>query len=261
MSGNQITIGYRTDVGQYRDNNQDSLFVFSAASITSDPAPYFGLFIVADGMGGHDDGEKASGLATHIISQQVLSEVYIPLLRDKFEFNIRAQPLTDVLVEAIQEANQQVLQNVPGAKTTVTAVALLGSMAYFAHAGDSRAYVISSGEIEQMTRDHSLVQRLIDVGQLTPEEALEHPQQNILYRSIGLENILEVDMTIQKLLPGSYVLICSDGLWNLVGDEEMVSMILDNSDNTPSAAQALVDLANERGGTDNISVIVLRVPE
>ncbi|MCI0712162.1 MAG: protein phosphatase 2C domain-containing protein [Chloroflexi bacterium] len=262
MNGKQITIGYRTDIGQLRASNQDALFVFSASAISSDPKPYFGLFIVADGAGGYDDGEKASGLATKIISQHILTDIYTPLLKDKFEFDSGAEPLTDVLTRALQEANRQVRNQVPGAGTTVTAVAMIGYMAYIAHVGDSRAYIISSGDIEQITRDHSLVQRLLDLGQLTPEEAAVHPHTaNVLYRAIGQDETLDADMITHKLLPGSYLLICSDGLWNHVDKNEILSIVLNNGTNTSQTAQTLVDLANERGGSDNISVILVSIPE
>ena len=261
MNGNPITIGYRTDKGQLRATNQDALFALSSSAITSDPKPYFGLFIVADGAGGHEDGEKASGLATQIIGQRILTDIYTPLVKNNYTFDSEAEPLTDGLLGAFQEANEQVMSNFPSAKTTVTAVAMLGYMAYIAHAGDSRAYLISSGNIEQITRDHSLVQRLMDLGQLTSEEAAAHPEKNVLYRAIGLNEALEVELTTRRLLPDSYVLICSDGLWNLVNDNEILSIVLNNGANTPHTAQTLVDLANERGGTDNISVIVVRIPE
>lgn len=262
MNGNQITISYRTDQGQLLATNQDALFVFSASAITSDPKPYFGLFIIADGVGGHDDGEKASGLATQVISQQILTEIYNPLLKDKFEFDSRAEPLTDVLIRALREANRQVRNQVPGAGTTVTAVAILGYMAYIAHVGDSRAYIISSGDIVQITRDHSLVQRLIELGQVTREEVAEHPHTgNKLYRAIGQNETLDVDMITHRLFPGSYVLLCSDGLWNHVNRNEILSIVLNNAANTSQTAQTLVDLANERGGSDNISVILVRIPE
>jgi protein phosphatase len=260
-SGSRLIIGQRTDVGQVRDNNQDSMSAFTASISSSEDKPDFGLFIVADGMGGHEDGEKASGLATRIVTQQVLKNIYLPLLDEGFNADSDMEPMTEVLKKAIQKANENITTQVPDGGTTVTAVAIMGYLAYVAHVGDTRAYMINQEGIEQLTRDHSLVQRLIELGQLTPEEAAEHPQKNVLYRAIGQNDALDVDAITRQVTPGSYILICSDGLWNLVSSDEILSIVLNNGTNTGVAAKTLVDLANERGGSDNITVIIVRIPE
>ncbi len=257
----RFIIGQQTDVGQVRDNNQDAISTFTAIITSAEEKADFGLFVVADGMGGHEDGEKASGFAARVVAKSVINDLYLPMLADNYGGSSDQQPVTEVLKQSIQKANDHVSTHVPDGGTTVTSVTLIGRMAYIAHVGDSRAYMVTQDNIEQLTRDHSLVQRLIELGQLTPEEAIEHPQRNVLYRAIGQGDVLDVDALTRQLMPGSYVLICSDGLWNLVSNEELHSIVLNYGSNTQLACQALIDLANERGGTDNISVILVRIPE
>jgi protein phosphatase len=136
----------------------------------------------------------------------------------------------------------------------------MGDLAYIGHVGDSRAYIIDKNNIEQLTRDHSLVRRLIELEQLTEEEALEHPQRNVLYRAIGQNETIDVDAITRRLQPGSRLLICSDGLWNLVPTEEIKSVVFSSS-SPQQACEQLVKLANDRGGPDNISVILVKIPE
>ena len=257
----RLIVGQRTDVGQVRDNNQDAMSAFTATISSAEDKPDFGLFIVADGMGGHEDGEKASGLAARIVGKHIMTDVLMPLLADSGKSSSDQQPLADVVKTAIQKANDYISTHVPDGGTTITAVTIVGRMACIAHVGDSRAYLIQKDGIEQLTRDHSLVQRLIELGQLTPEEAAEHPQRNVLYRAIGQNDSLDVDAITRQLPAGSYVLICSDGLWNLITSDELLAIVLNHGSNTQLACQTLVDLANERGGSDNITVILVRVPE
>lgn len=255
----RIDFGQSTDVGMVRNNNQDSMMSLYYSSRSVDNRPDFGLFIVADGMGGHHDGEKASAIVTRTVAKHVLNSMFIPMLLD-IEGDIDRPPLTESLTEAIQQANDHVLQNVPDGGTTVTAVAIVGDLAYFAHVGDSRAYLITKeGGIEQVTRDHSLVQRLIELDQLTPEEALDHPQQNVLYRAIGQSETLEVDALTRRLPPNSSLLICSDGLWGVVDDDKILSVIREHPE-PQEACDKLVAMANTLGGKDNITAILLHIP-
>jgi protein phosphatase len=259
--GTTMIVGQRSDVGQVRDNNQDAMASFLSTSSSVEGNPNFGLFLVADGMGGHEDGEKASGFAARIVTKHVLKDIYLPMLTDGPGGDAEQVPMTDILRNAIQEANKYISTHVPDGGTTVTTAAIIGQLAYIGHVGDSRAYLINKDGIEQLTRDHSLVQRLIELGQLTPEEAAEHPQRNVLYRAIGQNEQLDVDAITRQLMPGSYLLICSDGLWNMVSGEELLTIVLNHGSNTQLACQTLVDLANERGGSDNITVVLVRIPE
>ena len=258
--GVRLNYGMISDVGQVRDANQDAMFAFTSVVSGVDEKPDFGLFIVADGMGGHEHGEQASLLASRIIGKHVTKDIFIPLLNSEPGGDAERPTITEVLRSAVQRANDVVSEQVPDGGTTVTAAAVMGGLAYIAHVGDSRAYLVSEERIEHVTRDHSLVQRLIELDQLTPEDALEHPQRNVLYRALGQSDNLDVDAITRQISPGGYLLICSDGLWNLISDEEIQQVVLEHQDNTQVSCQKLVALANERGGSDNITVILVRVP-
>ena len=255
----QIQYGQSTDVGMVRTNNQDSMMSLYYSSRSTDNRPDFGLFVVADGMGGHHDGEKASAIVTRTVAQHVINNIFLPMMSNA-EDDVDRPPLTESLTEAIQTANSDVLADVPDGGTTVTAVAVVGDLAYFAHVGDSRAYLITKdGGIEQITRDHSLVQRLIELDQLTEEEAQDHPQQNVLYRAIGQNDTLEVDALTRRLPPNSHLLLCSDGLWGVVENDIILQIIRENP-NPQTACDKLVAMANTMGGKDNITAILLHVP-
>lgn len=259
-AGSQFIYGQLSDVGQVRDNNQDSMLCFTSAISLTDLEPNFGLFVVADGMGGHEHGERASAVATKIITKHVTSDIFLPLLKGETGGDAERPTMIEVLRMAVQQANTMVAEQVPDGGTTVTAAAVMGHAAYIAHVGDSRAYLITEDLIEQITRDHSLVQRLIELDQLSPEDAIEHPQRNVLYRAIGQSDSLDVDAIIRQIPPDGYLLICSDGLWNLVAKEEMQQIVLESADDTQGACRTLVEMANDRGGSDNITVVIVRVP-
>jgi len=214
---------------------------------------------VADGMGGHHDGERASAIAIRIIAQHVIEQFYLPMLKAAPKDTENRPLIGEVLSEAVQKANEAVSGEIPEGGTTVTAAAILRDLVYLAHVGDSRAYLISSDGIEQITRDHSLVQRLIELDQLTPEEAAAHPQRNVLYRAIGQSENLEVDTGTRRLTPGSKLLLCSDGLWNQVSESNL-QQIIKTSKTPQEACDHLIMLANDRGGPDNITVVLVQVP-
>lgn len=256
-SNEHVTFGQATDVGMVRNNNQDSSFTFISTSRNADQRPDFGLFIVADGMGGHHDGEKASALTTHVVAGYITTHVYLPILNG--ENDADRVPITEAMISAVQKANSDVITKVPDGGTTLTAVAVIGDLAYVVHVGDSRVYLITKDGIEQMTRDHSLVQRLIELDQLTREEANSHPQKNVLYRALGQNDTLEVDALTRRLPPNSRVMLCSDGLWNMVSETEIQEIAMSHS-NPQEACDKLVALANMYGGSDNITAVMLRVP-
>ncbi|NWF68794.1 MAG: serine/threonine-protein phosphatase [Chloroflexi bacterium] len=252
-----LVFGQSTDIGMVRSNNQDSALSFFFTSSSAEERPDFGLFIVADGMGGHHDGEKASAITTRVIASQVANNIYLPILAEGDD--VERPPITEALVQAVQKANSQVITSVPDGGTTATAVAVIGDLAYIAHVGDTRVYLIHKENIEQITRDHSLVQRLIELEQLSQDEAADHPQKNVLYRALGQNESLEVDTLTRRLPPGARVLLCSDGLWSFVKEKEIFE-IVSNSSNPQEACDKLISLANTRGGFDNITAILLRVP-
>ena len=250
--------GWMTDVGRVRGHNEDAIFVFIGEQEADNAMPPFGAFILADGMGGHQGGELASALAVRESANHLMSEVYLPLLSgDEREGD---QPsLTEILREAIVKANRVVTQSLPGSGSTLTCGVVVGDRLFIGHVGDSRAYLQQEDEDPQLlTHDHSLVNRLLEMGQLTEEEAAVHPQRNVLYRAIGQGGTLDVDVHSYPLQGKSRLLLCSDGLWGLLEEPELWALIEGAS--TPQAAcQALVESANNAGGTDNISVILVEI--
>jgi serine/threonine protein phosphatase PrpC len=255
-SNEHLTFGQATDVGMVRSNNQDSAFSFVATTRSVEQRPDFGLFIVADGMGGHHDGEKASAITAQTVSAYVMQHVYLPMLMGENEAD--RVPIIEALIAAVHKANADIIAKVPDGGTTLTSVVVVGDLAYIVHVGDSRVYLITKDGVEQITRDHSLVQRLIELDQLTREEAAVHPQKNVLYRALGQSESLEVDALTRRLPPNSRLMLCSDGLWNWVDEQEIVDIAMKH---TPQeACDKLVALANTHGGNDNITTILLQIP-
>lgn len=254
----RMDVGWVTESGRVRDHNEDAALVITAAHDTHQAHPPFGLFVLADGMGGHRAGEVASSLAARVAAHHITRRSYLPSLLGP-ERDARHPALTEVLVDAVQAANQTVSEEVPGSGTTLICALVLGTQAYIAHVGDSRAYAITEQGIEQITRDHSIVDRLVDTGQLTPEEAAVHPQKNVLYRAVGQGGALDVDTHVHKIGEGDYLLLCSDGLWGLVSDAAMVDLIRGES-SPQNACRQLVAAANDAGGNDNITAILWRSP-
>lgn len=253
-----LTYGQASDVGMIRNNNQDAALTFYFASDSADDIPDFGVFVVADGMGGHKEGEKASALTAKTVLSELFKTIYLPILNAD-AMNERV-PITEALVNCIKKANDLVRQKVQDGGTTVTALVLVGEQAYIGHVGDSRAYLIrQDGTIEQITRDHSVVQRLIELDQITPEEAETHEQRNVLYRAVGQNADVDVDILRRRMVSNSSILLCSDGLWGLMENRE-ISAIVNSTPDAREACEKLVALANTYGGTDNITAVLLRIP-
>ncbi len=256
--GQRLKFGLLSDVGMVRANNQDAVYGMVSSATTNDDPPDFGLFIVADGMGGHQEGERASAITARTVIRYVLEEIYTPMLEQRMNDPDRPS-IADVMRAAVQAANDAVTSEIPEGGTTATIAIILGDLVYIAHVGDSRAYLLNDDGIEQVTRDHSLVQRLIELDQLTPEEAVTHPQRNVLYKAIGQSETLEVDTITRRMQPRACVLLCSDGLWNLVS-EETIQEVVRQSAHAQDACNVLVNMANERGGPDNITVVLVQAP-
>jgi serine/threonine protein phosphatase PrpC len=250
-------VGYAHSVGLQREHNEDSLFTLTTELVYEDKSTNFGFYVVADGMGGHLNGEAASALAVRTMADYVIQHIMTPpLLADKSESN---SSVLDLLANGIQEANRNVQKEVPGGGTTMTAVILLEGEMLIAHVGDSRVYQVDSDwKIQSLTRDHSFVQQLVDSGQITAREAEAHPHRNMLYLAVGQWEPLQPDLLSRTLPAPGYLLICSDGLWGVVPDEKIRQII--KSAVTPLAAsRLLVEAANQAGGPDNISAIVVRI--
>jgi PPM family protein phosphatase len=256
VTSNQLNLGYGTDVGAIRSINQDAVYTFLATPRSIDDMPDFGVFIVADGMGGHHDGEKASAAAMRVAATQIMKNIYVPMLAGE---SVNQTPITETLIATVEKANAEVVAKVPDGGTTLSMVVLIGGMAYIAHVGDSRIYLITRDSIEQITRDHSLVQRLIELGQLTQEEANNSNQSHMLYKALGQTETVEVDTLARRLPPRSKLLLCSDGLWNQVSDRDILE-IIKQYPNPQDACNKLIATANMRGGIDNVTVVLLNLP-
>jgi len=251
----QLVVGTGQSVGLQRDHNEDALYAVSAILADGANETQFGLFMVADGMGGYEYGEVASSIAARATTQYILSKVYLPHVNP--EGDAPQESLQEIIENGILKAQQLVRARAPGGGTTLTAAVLIGDQVTVAHVGDSRAYFVHpGGRIELLTHDHSLVHRLVELGQITEEEALIHPNRNVLYRAIGQPEPFKPDIqTFQMPHPG-YLMICSDGLWGTVDDAKMMRIVMD-AKNPSEACNTLVEAANETGGPDNISVVLV----
>lgn len=245
-------------VGRQREHNEDALFCQTSTLASNGTELPFGLYIVADGMGGHQFGEVASNLAVRSMAEHIMSKLYTPLI--SLDGKPPEQSIKEILEMGVQNAHQEVQNKASGGGTTITSVLMLGNQMSIAHVGDSRVYSVDSlGKLKPLTRDHSLVQRLQELGQITPEEAAVHPQRNVLYRALGQSEPFDAEIIINPLPRDGYLLICSDGLWGVVPEDEIGDLIL-NAGSTLEACQEMVKAANEAGGPDNITAILVKLP-
>jgi len=255
----QLIAGAARSVGKTRDKNEDSLFLHTSLIGALSSSLPFGVFIIADGMGGHQNGEKASATAVRSMGNYLISKLYASL------YGLNPSPPSESLQEimklGITQAHQNIIEAAPGGGTTMTAVISIGTQMTLAHVGDSRAYAIYlDGRMQLLTRDHSLVKRLEELGQITAEEAALHPQKSMLYRALGQGEAPEPDIFTASLPNPGYLLICSDGLWGVLS-EERIFQIISESVSPQRACQNLADAANAAGGPDNISLILVRLSD
>ncbi|HEY4693682.1 MAG TPA: protein phosphatase 2C domain-containing protein [Bellilinea sp.] len=255
MNPPQLVVGTGQSVGLQRDHNEDTLYAVSAILADGANETQFGLFMVADGMGGYEYGEVASSIAARATTQYILSKVYLPHVNP--EGDAPQESLQEIIETGIMKAQQLVRARAPGGGTTLTAAVLIGDQVTIAHVGDSRAYFVHpGGRIELLTQDHSLVHRLVELGQITEEEALIHPNRNVLYRALGQPEPFKPDIQTFEMPHPGFLMICSDGLWGTVDDAKMMRIVSD-AKNPSEACSKLVEAANETGGPDNISVVLV----
>ena len=269
MTPVRIEVFGRTDVGQTRDHNEDSFLVADltrkVASLQPDVREHTvgergSLFVVADGMGGAAAGEIASDLAVDTIYSHMTTQW-------QADDEVSEQRFAYRLKESVEIANQQIhlyarehAEN-RGMGTTTTACGVLGNAIYLTQIGDSRGYLIRNGRIFQITKDQSLMQRLVDAGELTEEEAAVSERRNIILQALGPDPHVKVDLTRQELRIGDVLVMCSDGLSGPVKNEDIRRIINENvtgKNDLVAACKELIDLANQRGGPDNITCIVAR---
>lgn len=245
-----MKIGTCTDLGKTRPINEDNFYVSEYVSKMN--AIYA---MVADGMGGHNAGETASGAAIGEVSE---------FINQYFTDQVPAEQIRDLLIAAIKSANKLIYSegqdNVKfaGMGTTLTVCFLYGNHATVAHVGDSRAYIIREDVIHKITSDHSLVAELLQSGQITPEQARNHPQKNVITRAVGTDPHIEIDVYEFEVRTNDIILLCTDGLSNMLTDQEMYRLIQE-AEGMEEAAHTLVDAANENGGFDNITAVLLKI--
>ena len=232
-----------TDVGQKRKMNQDYVFA-SADPVGNLP----NLFVVADGMGGHNAGDYASSHAVGTVVEEI---------RQDADFN----PIK-VIRHAIESANTEIItqaqndENLRGMGTTMVVATIVGHYAYVANVGDSRLYLVNQ-QILQVTKDHSLVQEMVRMGEINAEQARNHPDKNIITRALGAERTVDIDFFDLKLEPGNVILMCSDGLSNMVEDSQIREIISDTEKNLEEKGKILISEANRNGGKDNIAIVLI----
>jgi serine/threonine protein phosphatase PrpC len=258
--GIRLIVGQRSHAGLVRRLDEDSLLALTLApTYESRMGPMQGLFVVADGMGGHAGGEIASKLALQVLAERVLRTLVLPELAGEM---ILEADISALLRQATNAANDAVFlarqkrENDMG--TTLTAAYIRDDRLFLAHVGDSRAYRWQAGGLEQLTTDHSVVASMVANGQIKPEEIYTHPHRSIVTRNIGDKPVVEVDTDVLPLAPGDRVILCCDGLWEMVRDEGIEDVMLQEAD-PQMACDLFIRNANAAGGDDNISVIVVQV--
>jgi protein phosphatase len=276
----QLTAASLSDTGRQREENEDYLWAQVYHPPQKEPV---GLFVVCDGMGGHMGGKYASYWAVEAVRRE-FADLFVEkdpratlVLTDEDIERVRAGELItpspppdidleDLTYAAIQKANRVVYEyanhrpeKAANAGTTITLMVTRGEQAVIANAGDSRLYRIREGQITQITRDHSLVASLVTEGQISPDEVYTHPQRNVIYRYLGQKGLVQPDIYHDILQPSDFVLLCSDGLWEMIQDSKILVELIEKACDPEEACRNLVEAANQAGGEDNISVIVVKV--
>jgi serine/threonine protein phosphatase PrpC len=243
-----------TNTGMVRDHNEDA-FKLPGGTDAETLADKGHLYVLADGMGGHQKGEVASAITIESINAAYYSST-VPIAADNEPQKVIANNLT----KAIEIANTEVMEATQGGGTTVVATVLWGDSLISMNVGDSRAYLLRNSELHLISKDHSLVSRLVEMGKITEEEALTHPRRNVLYQALGQGTEVDIYTVSEQLKVNDIIIICSDGLWGEVGNE-LIQEVLDRATNPREAVEELINLANESGGPDNITAIIIRVSD
>ena len=252
----EVGVGWNSGIARKQQPNEDSLVVLQGTCTYNDSLVPFGLFVVADGMGGHDFGQEASRIAIQNMMQVILHDI---VASDSLNDTV----IIDLLVNAVEQANTAICNRCrewgKDMGTTLTAALIVDIKAYVVNVGDSRTYLYDDASgLTQITRDHSLVANLVMAGTITPEEVYTHPERNKVYRSLGNKEGVEVDWITRELRRGDSLLLCSDGLWEMVRDPD-ISLLLSSRQEPTQISEMLVHAALRNGGADNVSVIVVKV--
>jgi protein phosphatase len=261
MVGLQLISAGLTDRGQQRRVNEDTILNHTGMTETGEN---FGLYIVCDGLGGHEAGDVASRIAVRTVSN-ALQSILPPLPAH----HMSSADINHVLWAAVRKANTEIWnqgknnghQNIHGMGTTLTMAVVINETAYTAHVGDSRIYLLRQGKLEQLTQDHTMAAALAEAGHISEEELVDHPRQNILTKALGRQERTEVDLMELQLMPRDILLLCSDGFWKAFKRREILEKRLADGGKTAELCQELVDEANELDGSDNISLIIVAAYE
>ena len=268
LNGVQLLVASNSDAGDVRrsEPNEDSTLVLLLQRVHESISTPSGVFIVADGLGGHDNGQVASRMTINIISERLLKELLTePLTAEKNGEPVKSfdeDAMVALLHDAVEEANTALCQKNQLDKTdmgsTITGFMVVGEHAYILNVGDSRTYMLRGKQLYQLTTDHSLVGQLVAGGLIEPDDVYTHPQRSQIFRSLGDKLNVQIDIFKQELLPGDILLSCSDGLWEMVRNPQIES-ILDNAPEPETACAQFIEAANANGGEDNVSAVVVFV--
>ena len=247
--------GWELDKGQKRENNEDSLGAVKINKSNASDKRSLGIYVVADGVGGEAGGEKASKLAVEMVLDEMLTHL---------NEDASAEVIKEQLSLAASKAHKHILklkaarENVGG--TTLVMAAIMDNHVYIANIGDSRAYILHDDNLRQITADHTVAQKFVEAGIITPEEAETHPMSHVLLHAVGSEEEEDVspDIFTETVSTGDFVLLCTDGLYNSVPPKTIVR-IINNADTPTSASQQLTQAANDAGGPDNIAVVLVEI--
>lgn len=252
--------GSYTDTGLVRDHNEDSLFKLTLCLENNGQRQSWGLYIVADGMGGHAAGEVASGLTIRHAARTIIDSYLQQMLSGQRLYH--EAEMRSLVQQAVLEANAAIASEgraqANDMGSTITMALVIGDRAVIANVGDSRTYLYRDGKLHRITKDHSLVMRLVELGHLQEDDIYTHPQRNAVLRSLGDRKEPQVDLFSLRLRPGDALLLCSDGQWEMTRDPLMERIIAEEAD-PQQASKMLVEAANQAGGEDNIAVILVRL--
>jgi len=253
-----LAFSAKTDVGRIREHNEDNFLIDRSLN----------LFIVADGMGGHQAGEVASAMAVNLMREAVKEHIYLLEKFNKDEIPIEKIPearqqVCDFMEEAVKKASKQIWEESQtdplkrGMGTTLSALLIAGGYGFIAHVGDSRIYLLRAGTVRQLTEDHSLINYLLKEGKIKPEEIDKVQQKNAVTRAVGVYETVEVDIMSFDVVPGDHFLLASDGLTAYLTEPEIPPYLTE--EDIEIIPEKLINLANERGGKDNITSVVVRL--
>jgi serine/threonine protein phosphatase PrpC len=255
----RLLVGLQSDTGLMRELDEDSIFALTMAYTFESVTHQLGLFIVADGMGGHEGGEVASQMAIQTTAQTLLRDLFGPELAGS---DLSSDEILGCIESAISHANDKVYLERQKREidmgTTLTAAFIKDWSLHLGHVGDSRAYRWGTEGLQQLTTDHSIVAGMVAAGTILPEEIYTHPQRSVIYRCIGDQPTVEVDLGTLQLEPGQRLLVCCDGLWEMLRGEGIEDTLLAEAD-PQTACDLMVHQANLAGGTDNISVVIVQL--